>query len=63
MSRDDLFKTNATIVKELSQEVGKHCPKSLYAIVTNPINIVIPIACEVLKKVFLKPKNIFKIVS
>jgi malate dehydrogenase len=50
MSRDDLFATNAGIVRDLTQKIGEVCPKALVAIITNPVNSVVPVACEVLKK-------------
>lgn len=50
MSRDDLFNTNASIVRDLAQAIATVCPKALVGIITNPVNSAIPIAAEVLKK-------------
>jgi len=50
MTRDDLFNTNANIVKTLATAVGKHCPKAIVAIISNPVNSTVPIAAEALKK-------------
>ncbi|KAI1292088.1 Malate dehydrogenase, mitochondrial [Halotydeus destructor] len=50
MSRDDLFNTNASIVRDLVEGVAKACPKACIAIISNPVNSTVPIASEVLKK-------------
>lgn len=51
MTRDDLFNTNASIVRDLANVVAKESPKAIMAIITNPVNSMVPIASEVLKKV------------
>lgn len=62
MTRDDLFGVNATIVKEISEIATQACPKALIGIITNPVNAVVPIACEVFKqKGVLDPNRIFGI--
>jgi len=50
MTRDDLFKINAGIVKGLIQGVVESCPKAFILIISNPVNSTVPIAAEVLKK-------------
>jgi len=50
MSRDDLFDTNAGIVRDLCDAAAQHCPKALLAIIANPVNSTVPIASEVYKK-------------
>lgn len=50
MTRDDLFNTNASIVRDLASVVAKEAPKAIMAIITNPVNSMVPIASEVLKK-------------
>eukprot|EP00197_Chlamydomonas_leiostraca_P014622 CAMPEP_0202865856 /NCGR_PEP_ID=MMETSP1391-20130828/6555_1 /ASSEMBLY_ACC=CAM_ASM_000867 /TAXON_ID=1034604 /ORGANISM="Chlamydomonas leiostraca, Strain SAG 11-49" /LENGTH=360 /DNA_ID=CAMNT_0049545739 /DNA_START=28 /DNA_END=1110 /DNA_ORIENTATION=+ len=50
MTRDDLFNTNAGIVKALVEAVAKHAPGAVIQIVTNPVNSTVPIAAETLKK-------------
>ena len=50
MTRDDLFNTNAGIVKTLVEGCGKYCPDATLAIISNPVNSTVPIAAEVLKK-------------
>lgn len=50
MTRDDLFNTNASIVRDLCEAAAKTCPKALVAIISNPVNSTVPIASEVYKK-------------
>ena len=60
MTRDDLFNTNASIVRDLVAGCAKACPKALIAIITNPVNSAVPIAAEVLKKAgAYDPKRLF----
>ena len=55
MTRDDLFNTNASIVRDLTKSVAEHCPNASVQVVSNPVNSTVPIASEVLKVSF----NIF----
>lgn len=57
MTRADLFNTNATIVHNLVEKAAKVCPKACIAIITNPVNTIIPIAAEVLKKAGVYDKH------
>lgn len=50
MSRDDLFNTNASIVKGLAEACAKSCPNAMFLIIANPVNSTVPIFAEVLKK-------------
>ncbi|KAL1129739.1 hypothetical protein AAG570_012683, partial [Ranatra chinensis] len=50
MTRDDLFNTNASIVRDLVKACAEVCPKALIGIISNPVNSTVPIAAEVLKK-------------
>mmetsp|Transcript_906 Transcript_906/g.1110 ORF Transcript_906/g.1110 Transcript_906/m.1110 type:complete len:353 (-) Transcript_906:257-1315(-) len=50
MTRDDLFNTNASIVKTLVEGCADYCPDAVIAIISNPVNSTVPIAAEVLKK-------------
>merc|ERR1712118_338808 len=50
MTRDDLFNTNASIVATICQVASKACPKAMIAIISNPVNSTVPIACEIFKK-------------
>ncbi|KAK2584592.1 hypothetical protein KPH14_006950 [Odynerus spinipes] len=48
--RDHLFKDNATICASICKACAESCPTALIAIVTNPIDMLVPVAAEVLKK-------------
>src|SRR6266542_4888243 len=37
MSRDDLVRTNADIVKQVAQQIKQHCPKAIVVVVSNPL--------------------------
>ena len=50
MTRDDLFKINAGIVRDLVTGVAQHCPKAFVLVISNPVNSTVPIAAEVLKQ-------------
>ena len=59
MTRDDLFNTNAGIVKTLVEGCGKFAPDAVLAIISNPVNSTVPIAAEVLKKMGVyNPKKV-----
>ncbi len=38
MSRDDLVRTNADIVKQVAQQIKQHCPKAIVVVVSNPLD-------------------------
>jgi len=50
MTRDDLFNTNATIVRNLAQAVAQYAPKSHVLVIANPVNSTVPIVAETFKK-------------
>lgn len=50
MTRDDLFNTNASIVKGLAEACGKYCPNAAFLVISNPVNSTVPIFAAVLKK-------------
>ncbi|KAK5979652.1 hypothetical protein GCK32_009791 [Trichostrongylus colubriformis] len=50
MTRDDLFNTNAGIVRDIVEVIAVEAPKAMIAIITNPVNSTVPIASEVMKK-------------
>lgn len=64
MTRDDLFKINAGIVRDLVTGVAKHSPDAFILIISNPVNSTVPIAAEVLKAhgVF-NPKKLFGVTT
>lgn len=49
MTRDDLFKINAGIVKGLIEGIAEHAPKAFVLVISNPVNSTVPISAEVLK--------------
>lgn len=57
-TRDDLFKINAGIAKEVVEACAKYCPNAVVALVVNPVNSVVPAMAELYKKKGLNPKNI-----
>jgi len=64
MTRDDLFNTNASIVRDLSDACARHCPKAMILIISNPVNSTVPIASEVFKKHgCYDPNRIFGVTS
>ncbi|HSD63180.1 MAG TPA: malate dehydrogenase [Ignavibacteriaceae bacterium] len=44
MSRDDLLKTNAGIVKESTQKIIEHSPQSIIIVVSNPLDVMCYVA-------------------
>jgi malate dehydrogenase len=64
MTRDDLFNTNASIVRDLVQACADVCPKALIGIISNPVNSTVPIASEVLKKANVyDPNRVFGVTT
>lgn len=53
MSRDDLVKTNADIVKAVSQEIKKASPQAIVVVVSNPLDVM----CWVTKEVTGFPRE------
>src|SRR3989454_4109567 len=47
MSRDDLVRTNAEIVKQVSLQIKRHCPNAIVLVVSNPLDVM----CWVTKQV------------
>ena len=50
MTRDDLFNTNASIVKGIAESCAKKCPKAMFLVISNPVNSTVPLFAEILKK-------------
>lgn len=46
MSRDDLLKTNAGIVRSVSQEIARVAPDSIIIMVSNPLDVMAHVAME-----------------
>ena len=53
MSRDDLVRTNAEIVKQVSLEIKRHCPDAIVLVVSNPLDVM----CWVTKQVTGFPRE------
>lgn len=47
MSRDDLVRTNADIVKQVSQNLKQHCPTAIVIVVSNPLDVMCWVAKQV----------------
>ncbi|KAI0696148.1 malate dehydrogenase [Cytidiella melzeri] len=64
MTRDDLFKINAGIVRDLATGIATTAPKAFVLIISNPVNSTVPIVAEVFKQhnVF-DPKRIFGVTT
>ncbi|KAI6651509.1 malate dehydrogenase [Oopsacas minuta] len=64
MTRDDLFTTNASIVKHLATGCAEHCPNAFICIIANPVNSTVPITAEVFKdNGVYNPKKIFGVTT
>lgn len=64
MSRDDLFKINAGIVRDLTKGCAEFCPKAFILVISNPVNSTVPIAAEVLKaNQAFDPKRLFGVTT
>ncbi|GLB44166.1 putative dehydrogenase [Lyophyllum shimeji] len=64
MTRDDLFKINAGIVKDLATGIATTAPKAMVLVISNPVNSTVPIVAEVFKKHGVyDPKRIFGVTT
>lgn len=60
MTRDDLFKINAGIIKNLATAIAATCPKALICVISNPVNSTVPIVAQVMKDAGVyDPKRLF----
>ena len=50
MSREALFDSSAGLISGMADACARHCPQALIAIVTNPVNSMVPIFVEVLRR-------------
>ena len=46
MSRDDLLKTNANVIRSVSREIARVAPDSIIIMVTNPLDVMAQVAME-----------------
>ncbi|ODV93971.1 hypothetical protein PACTADRAFT_51709 [Pachysolen tannophilus NRRL Y-2460] len=64
MTRDDLFKTNASIVRDLAKAIADNAPKAAVLVISNPVNSTVPIVAEVFKsKGVYNPKKLFGVTT
>jgi len=64
MTRDDLFNTNASIVRDLAKAAADHAPDANILIISNPVNSTVPITAEVFKsKGVYNPKRLFGVTT
>lgn len=64
MTRDDLFNTNASIVRDLAKAAADYAPEASIAIISNPVNSTVPIVAEVFKsKGVYNPKKLFGVTT
>ena len=64
MTRDDLFKINAGIVRDLVKGVAEHCPDAFILVISNPVNSTVPIAAEVMKQAGkFNPQKLFGVTT
>ncbi|MCJ1400352.1 Malate dehydrogenase, cytoplasmic [Xylographa trunciseda] len=64
MSRDDLFNTNASIVRDLAKAAADSAPNANILVISNPVNSTVPICAEVFKsKGVYNPKKLFGVTT
>ncbi|KAI9715944.1 MAG: Malate dehydrogenase, cytoplasmic [Chrysothrix sp. TS-e1954] len=64
MTRDDLFNTNASIVRDLAKAAAESAPEANILVISNPVNSTVPITAEVFKaRGVYNPKRLFGVTS
>lgn len=64
MTRDDLFNTNASIVRDLAKACAESCPEANILVISNPVNSTVPICAEVFKaRGVYNPKRLFGVTT
>ncbi|KAI0008076.1 malate dehydrogenase-like protein [Xylariaceae sp. FL0662B] len=64
MTRDDLFNTNASIVRDLAKACAESCPEANILVISNPVNSTVPIVSEVYKgRGVYNPKRLFGVTT
>merc|ERR1712230_289919 len=64
MTRDDLFNTNASIVRVLAKAVADASPDANVLVISNPVNSTVPICAEIFKsKGTYNPKRLFGVTT
>ncbi|KAH0538323.1 Malate dehydrogenase, cytoplasmic [Glutinoglossum americanum] len=64
MTRDDLFNTNASIVRDLAKAAADSAPDANILVISNPVNSTVPIVAEIFKsRGVYNPKRLFGVTS
>jgi malate dehydrogenase len=64
MTRDDLFNTNASIVRDLAAAVARVAPSAHVLVISNPVNSTVPIVAATLEKAgVFDPRRVFGITT
>ncbi|KAF9457250.1 NAD-malate dehydrogenase [Collybia nuda] len=64
MTRDDLFNTNASIVRDLATAVARVAPEAHILVISNPVNSTVPIVAATLEKAgVFNPARLFGITT
>ncbi|KAF8665688.1 hypothetical protein AX16_000141 [Volvariella volvacea WC 439] len=64
MTRDDLFNTNASIVRDLAAAVARVSPEAHVLVISNPVNSTVPIVAATLEKAgVFDPRRVFGITT
>jgi len=64
MTRDDLFNTNASIVRDLAAAVARTSPEAHVLVISNPVNSTVPIVSAVFEKAGVyDPRRIFGVTT
>jgi len=64
MTRDDLFNTNASIVRDLAAAVARVAPSAHILVISNPVNSTVPIVAATLEKAgVFDPQRLFGITT
>ncbi|KAK3352904.1 lactate/malate dehydrogenase [Lasiosphaeria hispida] len=64
MTRDDLFNTNASIVRDLAKACAESCPEANILVIANPVNSTVPIVSEIFKaRGVYNPKRLFGVTT
>ncbi|KAH9989396.1 lactate/malate dehydrogenase [Russula compacta] len=64
MTRDDLFNTNASIVRDLAASIGRVAPEAHILVISNPVNSTVPIVAKTLEKAgVFDPRRVFGVTT
>ncbi|EGO30153.1 hypothetical protein SERLADRAFT_364386 [Serpula lacrymans var. lacrymans S7.9] len=64
MTRDDLFNTNASIVRDLATAVARIAPTAHILVISNPVNSTVPIVAATLEKAgVFDPAHLFGVTT